>query len=155
VKVKKQRNRKTGETRTVTEYFGNCTRVEPKTLADVIYTPISKNHQKEPGKTLDERLNEKFEGILDYISHNWKTQKLIEDVEEIQNKKVLDDDVEKVFLENALFNPSVSHVKHNGTSHSKSPKNVLNSEIEECFDQLTPQQFSKDMNAYPQNFKFE
>jgi len=96
--------------------------------------------------------------MVDQIESNCKSHKLIEDVGDIQTKKVLDDELEKHHLTAAVTSPSISKATlqnpNNGYNMHDGAR-VHKSELEEAYDYMTPRQFSRGLNSYPQNFKFD
>eukprot|EP00345_Euplotes_harpa_P011107 CAMPEP_0168342064 /NCGR_PEP_ID=MMETSP0213-20121227/15128_1 /TAXON_ID=151035 /ORGANISM="Euplotes harpa, Strain FSP1.4" /LENGTH=122 /DNA_ID=CAMNT_0008348803 /DNA_START=216 /DNA_END=580 /DNA_ORIENTATION=+ len=85
VKVKKQRNTKTGQTRMVTEFLGNCIKFEPDSMADFIYTPIAEDCSQTPDSHLADQIIHKFKAVISDVDEKCKSRKLIEDVSQINN----------------------------------------------------------------------
>ena len=129
--------------------MGNCTKLEPESLANCVYTPIFlPAGEQGNSSSLSDHLLNSFDRIISKIDEKCKSSKLIENVADINNRVVLVDEVERAEIDKAIT--SLSNVFPVSDAPNHKAEKVAKTEClneQEAYDFMVPPKFSNDVNS--------
>ena len=136
--------------RTVTEFAGNCTKLEPESLADCVYTPIFLPAGEQGSSScLSEHLLGRFDQIISKIDEKCKSSKLIENVVDINNQAVLVDEIERAEIDRAIASVTTTPPENDVVKCKLENAVKTESQSDQAvYDFMIPPKFSTELNSY-------